>query len=105
MIVVAYSLSRVQRLWPHGLQPARLLCLWDFPGKNTGVSCHFLLQGSSVPRDRTRVSFIAGEFITDRSTREACLPKELPGLSSQRPLKAQSGDNSRTAKSWNIRAG
>ena len=24
--------------------PARLLCPWDFPGKNTGVGCHFLLQ-------------------------------------------------------------
>ena len=24
---------------------ARLLCPWDFPGKNTGVDCHFLLQG------------------------------------------------------------
>ena len=23
----------------------RLLCLWDSPGKNTGVSCYFLLQG------------------------------------------------------------
>ena len=30
---------------PHGLQPARLLCPWDFPGKNTGAGCHFLLQG------------------------------------------------------------
>ena len=29
----------------HGLQPARLLCPWDFPGKHTGVGCHFLLQG------------------------------------------------------------
>ena len=29
----------------HGLQPVRLLCLWNFPSKNTGVSCHFLLQG------------------------------------------------------------
>ena len=28
----------------HGLQPTRLLCPWDSPGKNTGVSCHFLLQ-------------------------------------------------------------
>ena len=37
--VVSYS------LWPHGLQPARLLCPRDFPGKNTGVGCHFLLQG------------------------------------------------------------
>ena len=31
-------------LRPHGLQPARLLCPWDFSGKNTEVSCHFLLQ-------------------------------------------------------------
>ena len=23
----------------------RLLCPWDFPGKNTGSRCHFLLQG------------------------------------------------------------
>ena len=23
----------------------RLLCQWDFPCKNTGVGCHFLLQG------------------------------------------------------------
>ena len=30
---------------PYGLWPARLLCPWNFPGKNTGVSCHFLLQG------------------------------------------------------------
>ena len=27
------------------LLPARLLCPWDFPGKNTEVGCHFLLQG------------------------------------------------------------
>ena len=32
-------------LQPHGLQPARLLCPWDFPSQNTGVGCHFLLQG------------------------------------------------------------
>ena len=25
-------------------EPARLLCPWDSLGKNTGVSCHFLLQ-------------------------------------------------------------
>ena len=29
----------------HRPQPTRLLCSWDCPGKNTGVSCHFLLQG------------------------------------------------------------
>ena len=32
-------------LQPHGLWPTRLLCPWDFRGKNTGVGCHFLLQG------------------------------------------------------------
>ena len=31
-------------LAPHGLQPTRLLCLWSFPGKNTGVDCQSLLQ-------------------------------------------------------------
>ena len=35
-------------LWPHGLQPARLLCLWNFPGKNIRVDCHFLLQTHSM---------------------------------------------------------
>ena len=32
-------------LWSHGLQPIRLLCPWDSPGKDSGVGCHFLLQG------------------------------------------------------------
>ena len=31
-------------LWLYGLQPTRLLSPWDFPGKNTGVGCHVLLQ-------------------------------------------------------------
>ena len=26
-------------------EPTRLLSAWDFPGKNTGVGCHFVLQG------------------------------------------------------------
>ena len=42
-----------QPLNPHNLrnyapqrrQPTRLLCLWDSPGRNTGVGCHSLLQG------------------------------------------------------------
>ena len=33
---------------PHGLQPTRLLCPWDSPGKDTGVGCHFLLQCMKV---------------------------------------------------------
>ena len=40
---------------PRGLGPARLLSPWDFPGKNTGVGYHSLLQeifstqGSNLP--------------------------------------------------------
>ena len=32
---------------PHGLQPIRFLHPWDFPGKNTRVSNHSLLQGDN----------------------------------------------------------
>ena len=39
---------------PHGLQPARLLCPWDFPGKNTGVGCHFRLQGIFLTQGSNR---------------------------------------------------
>ena len=31
-------------LRPYRLQPTRLLCPWDSPGKNAGVGCHALLQ-------------------------------------------------------------
>ena len=47
-------------LWPRGLQPARLLCPWESPGKHTGVGSHALLQGIFQPRDGTRVSCTAG---------------------------------------------
>ena len=33
---------------PHRGQPTRLPGPWDSPGKNTGVGCHFLLQGMKV---------------------------------------------------------
>ena len=96
---------------PHRLQPTRLPHPWDSPGKNTGVGCHFLLQGifptqgsnpglprcrqipyqlshkvsprilewvdypfssgSSLPRNRTGVSCIAGGFFINWSIREA----------------------------------
>ena len=31
-------------LRPHGPQPTRLFCPWDFPGKSTGEGCHRLLR-------------------------------------------------------------
>ena len=41
MLVCSIVSSSLQ---PLELQPTRLLCPWDFPGRNTGVGCHFLLQ-------------------------------------------------------------
>ena len=37
-LVLLQLLSHVWLLQPHGLQPASLLCLWDFQGKNTGTN-------------------------------------------------------------------
>ena len=51
-------------LWPRGLQPIWLRCPWDFPGKNTGVGCHFLLQGSP-PNSLTSPALAGGFFITE----------------------------------------
>ena len=54
-------------LIPHGLQPARLLCPWDSPGKNTGVGSHSLLQRIF----QTQASCIARRFFTVWAAREA----------------------------------
>ena len=44
-VCVCFSGSTVSDSWrPHRLQPTRLLCPWDSPGKNTGVDCHSFLQ-------------------------------------------------------------
>ena len=51
-VVQAYPDS----LRPHGLQPHRLLCPWDFPGKSIGVGCHFLLQCMKVKSESEALS-------------------------------------------------
>ena len=52
-VVILVTKSCPTLLQPHGLQPAWDLCLWDFPGKNTGAGCHllqeiFLTQGLNL---------------------------------------------------------
>ena len=37
-----------------GLQPAKLFCSWDSPGKNTGLACHALLQGIFLTQGSNR---------------------------------------------------
>ena len=47
---------------PSGLQPARLLCPWDSPGKNIAVGCHFLLQGI-FPTQGSNLPLLLGRWI------------------------------------------
>ena len=53
------------------MEPTRLLCPRDSPGKNTGVRCLSLLQGIFPTQDWTQVSGIASGFFTSWATREA----------------------------------
>ena len=68
-------------LWPHGLQPSRLLCPWDSPGQNTGVGCHFLLQGNlhdpGVEPASLAFPALAGRFFTTSTTWEFPVPELL----------------------------
>ena len=52
-IAAAKSLSVMsESVRPHRRQPTRLPCPWDFPGKNAGVGCHFLLQCMKMKSER-----------------------------------------------------
>ena len=48
MCVHAKLIQSCPTLQPCGLQPVRPFCLWDSPGKNTRVGCHFLPQCMKV---------------------------------------------------------
>ena len=68
-------------LWPHALKPAGFLCPWNFPGKNTGVGCHFLLQGDlsdpGIEPTSLASPALAGRFFTSSTTWEARFPTSL----------------------------
>ena len=55
-------------LLPYGLYPARLLCPWDFPGKNSGVGCHSLLQASSFRIFLLVWNVMSSIFICEKET-------------------------------------
>ena len=48
-------------LGPRGLQPGRLLCPWDSPGKDTRVGCCALLQGIFRTQGRESMSLVSPE--------------------------------------------
>ena len=68
---------------PHGLQPTRLLCPWDFPGKSTGVGCHYdpaipllgiHIKETRFERDTCTPMFIAALFIISRTWKQPRCP-------------------------------
>ena len=67
MVILCVSFSHAamsDSLRPHVLQPSRLLCPWNSPGKNTGVDCHSLLWVIFLTRDQTPVSLTEGKLFT-----------------------------------------
>ena len=55
---------------PHRQQPTRLPRPWDFPGKNTGVGCHFLLQWMKVKSE----SEVTQSCLTPSNPMDCSLP-------------------------------
>ena len=83
-------------LQPLGLQPARLLCPWDSPGKNTGVGCHALLQGI-VPSQGSKPGLLhCRQVLCHLSTRAG----RQTGLPSPNPLRPRAGGPSRAVRGW-----
>ena len=77
------------------IDPIRLHCPWDSPGKNTGAGCHILLQCMKVKSD----SEVAQSCPTLSDPRDCSLPgSSIHGIFQARVLEwgtiAFSGDNS-----------
>ena len=64
-------------LQPHELQPTRLHCPWNFPGKILEWVAMAFSRGSSRPRDQAQVSCTAGRFFTTGAAWEA-VPARTP---------------------------
>ena len=78
-------------LGPHGLQPTRLLCPWDFPDQNTGVGCHSLLLGifpdpGIEPAFPASLALAGGFFTAEPLGRSLSSMRRVAFLSSVRSL-------------------
>ena len=79
---------------PHGLSPTRLLCPWNFPGKNTGVGCHFLFQRIFLTQ-RSNAGFLrCGQILGHLRHQGSPLPKTFSRmLLVARPQWPQTGNS------------
>ena len=80
MLVCVLVIESCPALRPHGLESSRILCPWDFSGRNTGVGCHFLLQ-ETFPTQGLNPGLLYWQ--------EGSLPLSYQGS----PLKAYDPDN------------
>ena len=67
---------------PYRRQPIRLPRLWDSPGKNTGVGCHFLLQCMKVKSE----SEVAQSCLTHSNPMDCSPPSSAHGIFQARVL-------------------
>ena len=67
----AKSLQSSDSVRPHRQQPTKLPHPWDSPGKNIGVGCHFLLQGTKVKSE----SEVAQLCLTLCDPKDCSLPR------------------------------
>ena len=87
---------------PVDCKPARLLCPWDSPGKNTGVSSHFLLQGIFLTQGSNlgllhcrQILYHLNNQESPHSCRETCKErrqKDFPGGPVVKNLPSNAGD-------------
>ena len=76
-----FTKLRLTLLQPHWQQPARLLCPWDFPGKNTGVGFHFLLQRFFLSQGlNPHVLHYTDSFTTEPPGKPLMIWKDYPVL-------------------------
>ena len=77
-VVHIHGSGLVAQLCPTLADPwtTRLLCPWDFPGKNTGVGSHFLLQGIFLTQESNTRLLCWGQC---PALQAVSLPTESPG--------------------------
>ena len=76
-------------LRPCGLQPTRLLCAWDSPGKKTGVGSQSLLQGN-FPTQGWKLGLLHCRLILYHLSYQGSPAIVMPRLKYQTPSKPHS---------------
>ena len=78
-------------LWLHGLSPTRLLGPWDFPSKNTGMGCHFFLQGIFPTQGSSLRLLLGRQILYHWATWEATWEKFPNLMTSHTPVLSSPG--------------